>query len=70
MEDSRTLEMGFNEKDVWEAICGCVGVGGGDRAPDPDGFNFKFIKKALEIIKSDLLTAVQWFWDKMEIFRG
>nr|GEX60003.1 UvrD-like helicase, ATP-binding domain, P-loop containing nucleoside triphosphate hydrolase [Tanacetum cinerariifolium] len=41
MEEAYKLEKEFNEKEVWEAICGC----GGDKAPGPDGFNFKFIKK-------------------------
>lgn len=38
-EDATALEMSFEE--VWNAICGC----GGDKAPGPDGFNFKFIKR-------------------------
>ncbi|GKC45930.1 transposon TX1 [Tanacetum coccineum] len=42
----------------------------GDKAPGPNGFNFKFIKMAWDIIKSYLVCAVQWFWDKMEILKG
>ncbi|GKE13892.1 putative RNA-directed DNA polymerase, eukaryota [Tanacetum coccineum] len=45
-------------------------AGGGDKALGPNGFNFKFIKMAWDIIKSDLVCAVQWFWDKMEILKG
>nr|GEZ50427.1 protein kinase-like domain, beta-lactamase/transpeptidase-like protein [Tanacetum cinerariifolium] len=66
VEEVRLLEKGFNEKEIWDAICGY----GGDKAPGPNGFNFKFIKIAWDIIKSDLICAVQWFWDKMEISRG
>ncbi|GKD20048.1 kinase-like domain, beta-lactamase/transpeptidase-like protein [Tanacetum coccineum] len=65
-EEAQSLEKTFNEKEVWEAICGC----GGDKAPGPDGFNFKFIKKAWELIKPELLRAVAWFWENMEISRG
>ncbi|GKF10539.1 transposon TX1 uncharacterized [Tanacetum coccineum] len=42
-------------------------LGGGVKAPGPDGFNFRFIKKAWDVIKSDLLNAVRWFWANMEI---
>ena len=65
-EDAGMLEGEFGENEVWDAICGCSG----DKAPGPDGFNFKFIKKFWEIIKYDLLIAVRWFWDTMEISRG
>nr|GEW49672.1 transposon TX1 uncharacterized [Tanacetum cinerariifolium] len=60
------LETGFNEKEVWDAIRGC----GGDKAPRPDGFNFKFIRIFWDIIKSNSIEAVMWFWEKMEISRG
>nr|GEV86550.1 putative RNA-directed DNA polymerase, eukaryota, reverse transcriptase zinc-binding domain protein [Tanacetum cinerariifolium] len=54
--DARRLEREFSEKEVWEEIQGC----GGDKAPGPDGFNFKFIRKMWEIIKSDLIRAIMW----------
>ncbi|GKB79722.1 transposon TX1 uncharacterized [Tanacetum coccineum] len=65
-EDASLLEKPFSEKEVWEAIQGC----GGDKAPGPDGFNFKFIRKVWEIIKPKIIGAVEWFWDKMEISKG
>ncbi|GJU13333.1 putative ribonuclease H-like domain-containing protein [Tanacetum coccineum] len=40
-DEARVLEKEFNKKEVWDAICRC----GRDKAPWPDGFNFKFIKK-------------------------
>ncbi|GJZ90071.1 reverse transcriptase domain, reverse transcriptase zinc-binding domain protein [Tanacetum coccineum] len=49
-----------------EAIRGC----GGDKAPGPDGFNFKFIRRVWEIIRTKLLGAIRWFWEYMEISRG
>ncbi|GJU68896.1 hypothetical protein Tco_1255155 [Tanacetum coccineum] len=65
-EDASLLEKPFSEKEVWEAIQGC----GGDKAPGPDGFNFKFIRKVWEIIKPEIIGTVEWFWDKMEISKG
>ncbi|GJT43273.1 putative RNA-directed DNA polymerase, eukaryota [Tanacetum coccineum] len=65
-EEARDLEKDFNKNEVLEAIRGC----GGDKAPGPDGFNFKFIRKFWNVIKPDLLEAVRWFWDRMEILRG
>ncbi|GJV12668.1 reverse transcriptase domain, reverse transcriptase zinc-binding domain protein [Tanacetum coccineum] len=66
MEEARMLEMKLSEKEVWEAICSC----GGDKALRLDGFNFKFIQKVWNIIKQELLNAIQWFWVKMEVSRG
>ncbi|GJT91474.1 putative ribonuclease H protein [Tanacetum coccineum] len=54
-DEAVMLEKGFLEKEVWEAICGC----GGDKSPGPDGFNFKFIKKFWDVLKSDLMLAVK-----------
>nr|GEV05064.1 hypothetical protein [Tanacetum cinerariifolium] len=56
----------FKEGESWDAIRGC----GSDKAPGPDGFNFKFIKKFWEVIKADLVKAVNWFADKREITKG
>ncbi|GKE20981.1 RNA-directed DNA polymerase, eukaryota [Tanacetum coccineum] len=53
----------FSDKEVWDAIRGR----GGDKAPRPDGFNFKFISEVWEIIKADLIRAISWFWETMEI---
>ncbi|GJT27084.1 RNA-directed DNA polymerase, eukaryota, reverse transcriptase zinc-binding domain protein [Tanacetum coccineum] len=44
-EEALKLEKEFSEKEVWEAFYGCEG----DKAPGPDGFNFKFIKKSWKI---------------------
>nr|GEX99994.1 transposon TX1 uncharacterized [Tanacetum cinerariifolium] len=66
MEEAQMLEMIFSENEVWEAISGC----GGNKAPGPDGFNFKFIRKVWEVIKQELLRTIAWFWKKMEISKG
>ncbi|PWA63317.1 Transposon TX1 [Artemisia annua] len=56
----------FSETEVWEAIKAC----GGDKAPGPDGFNFKFIRGFWNLLKPDLMGAVKWFWERMEISKG
>ncbi|GKE24807.1 cysteine-rich receptor-like protein kinase [Tanacetum coccineum] len=66
MEEARLFEKEFNEKEIWETIMECEG----DKAPGPDSFNFKFIKKYWDIIKADLVRVVMWFWENMEISRG
>ncbi|GKF01267.1 hypothetical protein Tco_0028190 [Tanacetum coccineum] len=47
-------------------MCGC----GSDKAPGPDGFNFKYIKWFWDIIKVDILRAIRWLWDNGEFSRG
>ncbi|GJY76394.1 putative RNA-directed DNA polymerase [Tanacetum coccineum] len=63
--DADMLEGKIGENEVWDAICGC----GGEKASGPDGFNFKYIKN-WEIIKADLMEAVNWLWETKEISRG
>ncbi|GKE93277.1 putative RNA-directed DNA polymerase, partial [Tanacetum coccineum] len=55
--EATSLENTFTEKEIWNAVCGC----GSEKAPGPDGFNFRFIKKFWGIIKGDLISAIQWF---------
>ncbi|XP_057249914.1 uncharacterized protein LOC130591042 [Beta vulgaris subsp. vulgaris] len=38
-----------------------------DKAPGPDGFNFKFIKASWEIIKHDIYSAIQEFWTSCKL---
>ncbi|GJX39368.1 hypothetical protein Tco_0252671 [Tanacetum coccineum] len=64
-DEARNLEKVLDEKEVWDAISGC----GADKAPRPDGFNFKFIKKFWEVIKSDLMRVVMWFGEKTALRR-
>ena len=56
----------FSENKVLNAVCGC----GSDKAPGPDGFNFKYIKQFWGIIKEDVIKAVSWFWWKAEFSKG
>ncbi|GKA54135.1 cysteine-rich receptor-like protein kinase [Tanacetum coccineum] len=60
------LELAIEENEAWEAVWSC----GSDKAPGPDGFNFKYIKKLWDIFKRDLVVALRWFWEKMEVSKG
>lgn len=40
------------------------------KAPNPDGFNFAFVKKAWGIIKSDVLTFLQDFYQNSKLTKG
>ncbi|XP_071690123.1 uncharacterized protein [Rutidosis leptorrhynchoides] len=60
------LESPFNEKEIHEAILDC----GSTKAPGPDGFNMRFIKKYWDVIKNELGDAIMWFWDKAEFSKG
>lgn len=56
-EDARVLERPFSESEVWEAVKCCDS----EKAPVPDGFNFRFIKRFWGIIKECVMQAVLWF---------
>ncbi|GJR01528.1 RNA-directed DNA polymerase, eukaryota [Tanacetum coccineum] len=60
--EEKNLESRFTEKEIWEAVSRCCS----DKAPGPDGFNFRFIKKFWEIVKEEIITAVHWFWESEE----
>ncbi|XP_071699063.1 uncharacterized protein [Rutidosis leptorrhynchoides] len=66
LDDAANLECKFTEKEILEAINEC----GSTKDPGPDGFNMRFFKKYWENIKSELVDAISWFWEKGEISRG
>ncbi|XP_071728511.1 uncharacterized protein [Rutidosis leptorrhynchoides] len=65
-KEAAGLEDKFCETEIWEAIKEC----GSLKAPGPDEFNLKFYKKYWELIKIDLLNAINSFWDKGEFSNG
>ncbi|XP_071712399.1 uncharacterized protein [Rutidosis leptorrhynchoides] len=65
-KEAAELENKFLESKILEAINDC----GSTKAPSPDGFNMRFFKKYWDLIKSDLVEAISWFWEKGEISRG
>ncbi|GKC96023.1 RNA-directed DNA polymerase, eukaryota [Tanacetum coccineum] len=60
----------FNQvvEEAWKKDVGTIRGCGGDKSPGPGGF--KFIRKTWDIIKRDLVGAIMWFWESMEISRG
>ncbi|XP_071689538.1 uncharacterized protein [Rutidosis leptorrhynchoides] len=60
------IEGKFTEKEVLDAIkeCDC------SKAPGPDGFKFKFFNLHWELIKEDLMKALDWFWVNCDISNG
>ncbi|GJY70863.1 putative RNA-directed DNA polymerase [Tanacetum coccineum] len=66
VEDSNLLDRTITPQEIKDAIWDC----GGDKAPGPDGFTFKFIKKHWEIIKDDIIAYVKEFENTAYIPRG
>ncbi|GJX67803.1 hypothetical protein Tco_0303530 [Tanacetum coccineum] len=66
VDDAFLVEKDFTEEEILEVVRAC----GGDKAPGPDGFNFKYIRKFWDILKVDLVSAIKWFGDNMDISRG
>ena len=58
-QDLSHLEEPFSEQEVKEAIMELHS----EKAPGPDGFFEKFFKCCWNIVKDDLLLAVQFFYD-------
>lgn len=53
------IQSQLTEMEIREAVWSC----GSDRAPGPNGFYFRFIKKYWEILKFDVFGFVQEFFD-------
>ena len=57
LEVSRNMVVSFTEEEVKNAVWEC----GGSKSPGSDGFNFNFIKSCWEVLKADVMAAVQLF---------
>jgi len=55
---SAALELPFSAEEITAAVWDCDG----NKAPDPDGINFLFIKKAWNIIGEDIIQMVDEFY--------
>lgn len=65
-DDRNMLEALILEEDVWKSIKEC----GSKKSPGPDGFNFGFIKKFWLLLKTELMTAINYFWETGKISKG
>jgi hypothetical protein len=57
LEDVSLLDQPFSIQEIKDAIWSC----GGEKAPGPDGFSFKFIKKHWNLLSSDIISYVKEF---------
>ncbi|GJW56188.1 RNA-directed DNA polymerase, eukaryota [Tanacetum coccineum] len=62
-KDATNVEKDLSEEEILDAVRGC----GGDKALGPDWFNFKYIRKFWDILEWDLIRAIRWFVEIMEI---
>ncbi|GJU66381.1 RNA-directed DNA polymerase, eukaryota, reverse transcriptase zinc-binding domain protein [Tanacetum coccineum] len=58
VDQCKSLKCDVSDEEIKKAVCDC----GGDRAPGPDGFTFKFFKTFWEVIQSDVVRFVREFF--------
>lgn len=51
-KQAQFLEKQFEEEEIVTTVIDCNSL----KSPGPDGFNFSFVKKALNIMKQDIMT--------------
>ena len=66
MSDNLSLVEGFTEKEVRDAVWQCEG----SKSPEPDGFNFNFLKKGWEFVKEDFMEVMNLFHETGYIPKG
>jgi len=64
--DNEGLLAVFSEKEIRDAVWQCEG----SKSPEPDGFNFNFIKKSWEFLKDDIMAALTLFHETGSISKG
>ncbi|KAJ0495115.1 putative RNA-directed DNA polymerase [Helianthus annuus] len=65
-EEAFGLVEPFSATEIKGAVWDC----GGDKAPGPDGFNFRFIKRFWDILGADFVAAANHFHEVGSISRG
>jgi len=65
-DDNDSLVAEFSGKEVREAVWQC----NGSKSPRPDGFNFNFIKNSWEVIKKEVMRAMDSFYASGHIPKG
>lgn len=66
LEQGVELTAPFSHSEIDEAVASCDS----SKAPGPDGFNFKFVKNAWEVIKEDVYNTVNEFWGSSRLPHG
>lgn len=57
LADSKALEVPISLQKIKNAVWAC----GNEKAPEPDGFTFKFIKKYWDVLLGDISAVVKYF---------
>ncbi|GJX75161.1 cytochrome P450 [Tanacetum coccineum] len=57
VDDSSMLDLHFSIQEIKDAVWSC----GGEKAPEPDGFTFKLLKKNWDVFGSDIISYVKEF---------
>ncbi|GJR52184.1 RNA-directed DNA polymerase, eukaryota [Tanacetum coccineum] len=65
-EQRHELEKPFSSEEVKAAVWSC----GSDKTPGPDGFSFKFIKRFLNVVSSDIMEFLKFFEKGVGLARG
>ena len=65
-EQVTSLTLPFSLEEIELAVASCDA----DKAPGPDGFNFKFIKNARQTIEHDIYDMVSEFWASSTLPKG
>jgi len=65
-EDNELFIVDFSEEEIRDAVWNCDS----SKSPDPNGFNFGFLKHCWEIIKLEVVSAVKDFASKSHWPRG
>ncbi|KAF5795822.1 putative RNA-directed DNA polymerase [Helianthus annuus] len=64
--DASWLESEFSAAEIKEGVFGC----GDDRAPGPDGFNFRFFKRFWHLFENDFVSIMTAFFESGQINAG
>lgn len=63
---SSMLTAPFSNQEIDNAVASC----NSSKSPGPDGFNFKFIKAAWNLIKSEVYLTIEEFWKTGKLPKG
>jgi len=66
LNDSRWLTTEFSKVEIKEAVWQC----GRNKIPSLNGYNFAFIKKFWDVMKKDIIQAIEGFQHTRNILKG
>lgn len=59
-EDNLMLQSPFGEQEIWDSVKVCAG----DKAPGPDEFSIAFFNNCWDVIKTEVVAAIQNFYEQ------